>query len=370
MKSTGGRILFLFLVISALSFSGRAATVYFMQTGTSPTDVAALRALEAGGHTVILGVQAQQWNGTQADLNNFDAVVILNSHNASSGSMPRGGTSALIKYVFNGGGIVTGELFNANADRFNRHVGAEALLPVTAPQSNVAASTIYRQETPDPILNDGLPESFTFSLQNVFSAETSFTLRPDAIVFYSSSNGGGRANSPGFAGWNILNGKVLSFSTNITDTELASENYQRLLSNAVNWVTRTADIAVTKVASADTVPSGSNISYTITFSNNGPNPALPVTLTDELPAETTFQSLDVPAGWFCATPKIGEGGTITCTITTWNIYSTSIFTLVVNVNGKTPAGTIISNTVNVSAPAIDPNPDNNSATAAVTVTAP
>jgi uncharacterized repeat protein (TIGR01451 family) len=342
-----------------------------MLTGTSLTDVAVIRTLEAGGHTVVTGVQAQQWNGTQADLNDFDAVVILNSSNAASGSMPRGGTSALVKYVFNGGGIVTGELFNFNVDQANRHVGAEALMPVSnVPTGNFAVSTTYRQEVEDPILNDGLQESFTFSLRNVFRTESSFTARADAIVFYSSSNGGGRANSPGVVGWNILNGKVLSFSTNITDTELASDDYQRLLSNAVNWVTRQADIAVTKIASADTVRSGSNITYTITFTNNGPSPALPVTLTDELPAQTTFQSLEVPAGWSCDTPKIGETGTITCTITTWNIYSTSIFRLVVKVNDDTAGGTIINNTVDVNAPAIDPDPDNNSSTATVTVSTP
>jgi uncharacterized repeat protein (TIGR01451 family) len=303
-------------------------------------------------------------------------VVILNSFNAA-GSMPRGGTSALVNYVFNGGGIVTGELFNYNIHQANRHAGAEALMPVTVPQRNSVASTTYVRVTPDPIINDGLPETFTFSLQNVFGTESSFTTRDSiradgeaTIVFYSSTNGGGRPNSPGVVGWNILNGKVLSFSTNITDTELASEDYQRLLSNSVNWVTRQADIAVTKVASAGTVPRGSNIVYTITFSNNGPSPALPVTLTDDVPAQTTFQSLEVPAGWSCDTPNIGGTGTIACTISTWNIYSTSIFKLVVRVDGKTPEGTVINNTANVSWPGIDPNPDNNSATAAVTVTAP
>jgi len=342
-----------------------------MQTGTSSTDVAVINALVAGGHTVVLGVQAPQWDGTQADLNNFDAVVILNSFNWASVSMPRAGALALSKYVFNGGGLVTGEVFNWNVSAGNRHLEAGALMPVTAPTGNAAVSTTYSQVTSDPILNDGLPESFTFNLQLIGGLrESRFTTRGDAIVFYSSSNGGGQPNSPGVVGWNILNGKVLSFSTNITDTELAFDNYQRLFVNAVNWVTRQADIAVTKVASADTVPAGSNITYTIAFSNNGPSPALPVTLTDTLPDQTTFQSLDIPTGWSCATPKVGETGTITCTITTWNIYWTSSLSVVVKVNDGTPEGTVINNTVNVSWPGIDPNPDNNSATATVTVSAP
>ena len=370
MKWNAGKILC--LVILAFSFSGHAARVYLMPTGNAPADGAALRALMDGGHTVFFGVQAFQWDGTQADLNNdFDAVVILNSFNWASLSMPRAGILALDKFVFNGGGLVTGEVFNWNVSMGNRHVELGAVMPVSVITWSVASSTTYSQVTPDPILNDGLPASFTFNLQLIGNIrESSFNTRgPDAIVFYGSSTGGGRPGSPGIVGWNVFNGRVLSFSTNITDVELGSGDYKRLFVNAVNWVARQADIAVTKTASADTVPAGSNVIYTIAFSNNGPSPAIPVTLTDTLPDQTTFQSLTAPTGWSCGTPNVGETGTITCTISSWNIYWTSTLSLVVQVNADAPEGTIINNTATVSSPASDPIPDNNTATATVTVSA-
>ena len=370
MKWNAGKILC--LVILAFSFSGHAARVYLMPTGNAPADGAALRALMDGGHTVFFGVQAFQWDGTQVDLNNdFDAVVILNSFNWTSLSMPRAGILALNKFVFNGGGLVTGEVFNWNVSSGSRHVELGAVMPVAVVTYSAAPSTTYSQVTPDPILNDGLPTSFTFNLQLIGNIrESSFNTRgPDAIVFYSSSTGGGRPGSPGIVGWNVFNGRVLSFSTNITDVELGSGDYKRLFVNAVNWVARQADIAVTKTASADTVPAGSNITYTIAFSNNGPSPALPVTLTDTLPDQTTFQSLTAPTGWSCDTPNVGGTGTITCTISSWNIYWTSTLSLVVQVNADAPEGTIINNTATVSSPASDPIPDNNTATATVTVSA-
>ncbi len=258
LNKTISGVFSLVFVICLLSFnpcSVQAATVYLIPTGNSAADLAAFLALTGGGHTVTLGVEPHIWNGTQANLANFDAVVILNSFNITAGSMPLGGTTALVKYVSEGGGIATDGFFASNVvSPFNRrHPGVESLIPVTAPTFNTAASTTYDQVTAEPTINSGVPATFSFNLRTVSgSSEVSFDARPDLIVppdtviipastvFYSSSNGGGRANSPGLVGWNILMGKVLSFSTAITDTELASDDFKQLLVNAVNWVARPA----------------------------------------------------------------------------------------------------------------------------------
>jgi uncharacterized repeat protein (TIGR01451 family) len=74
-----------------------------------------------------------------------------------------------------------------------------------------------------------------------------------------------------------------------------------------------ADLSVVKSGPAS-VNVGTPIAYPIAVTNIGPNPGLSVTLTDVLPAGTTFVSLIAPGGWGCATPAVGGTGTVTCTI--------------------------------------------------------
>src|SRR3954464_9646622 len=71
-----------------------------------------------------------------------------------------------------------------------------------------------------------------------------------------------------------------------------------------------ADVGVAGPAS-DSAIAGTNLDYTITVSNDGPN-AADVSLADTLPAGTTFNSLDVGGGFTCTTPAVGAAGTPPC----------------------------------------------------------
>jgi uncharacterized repeat protein (TIGR01451 family) len=131
----------------------------------------------------------------------------------------------------------------------------------------------------------------------------------------------------------------------------------------INVVASPADMSVVKTgpasANASTV-----ISYTITATNGGPNPAINASLSDTIPAGTTFASVVAPGGWSCATPPANGTGTVTCTNSSMAVGS-AIFTL--NVNG--PAGTAtVSNTASVSSASTDNTPGNNSSTAVTNVT--
>lgn len=235
---------FFVLLVFAVSLSpGRAATVLLMSGADGISVTQTFVALTNGGHTVTPGPPPCDPGGTP-DLEQFDAVVILNSTDwmTCGGRMPLDRVTALIKFVANGGGVVTSERAAWWAMNQRTNAGIEAFMPVMAvPTWNTAASTTYTQDTPDDILNDSLSGSLTFDLRNVSGlSESSFDARSDATVFYRSSNGGGRADSPAVVGWGFLNGKVLSFSSHITGTELASDDFKQLLVNAVNWVARSA----------------------------------------------------------------------------------------------------------------------------------
>src|SRR5436309_13819527 len=60
-----------------------------------------------------------------------------------------------------------------------------------------------------------------------------------------------------------------------------------------------ADIAITADASADVVVTGSNVTYTLTVTNEGPDTAVGVVVTDALPDDVTFVSCDASGGGVC-----------------------------------------------------------------------
>ena len=128
-----------------------------------------------------------------------------------------------------------------------------------------------------------------------------------------------------------------------------------------------ADMAVTKTADADQAPAGSDVTYTITVYDNGPDNADNATLTDTLPSGTTFVSLSSPAGWTCSTPNVGSGGTVICTYPSLPVTGGDIFTLVVNIPSNTSPGTTFTNKATVSSTTFDPSDENNEASAATTV---
>lgn len=124
---------------------------------------------------------------------------------------------------------------------------------------------------------------------------------------------------------------------------------------ATTTVNAVADLAVTKTDSPDPVNLGSNVTYTIVVTNNGPSPATSVVLTDPLPAGVTFVSATAP----CAQ----AAGNVTCNLGTLNSGAASNISIVIT---PTAAGNL-SNTATVASAVTDPNNANNSATAATVV---
>ena len=128
--------------------------------------------------------------------------------------------------------------------------------------------------------------------------------------------------------------------------------------SATTTVLTSADIRVTKTDSTDPVlPSGTLI-YTITVTNDGPQTANNVVVTDTLPAGVTFSlsaadtTCDDTGGTLAGTAMVP-----TCTFASLASGSSEVFTYTVTVNGS--ASGIITNNVSVDADEADPNPGNN-----------
>jgi uncharacterized repeat protein (TIGR01451 family) len=122
-----------------------------------------------------------------------------------------------------------------------------------------------------------------------------------------------------------------------------------------------ADLLITKTDSPDPVNAGSNLTYTITLTNNGPNTATSVSATDTLPANLTFVSATATGGAVCTL----AAGTVTCTVA--SLANAASITATITVRPTAAAVPSVSNTANVTATEFDPNTADNSASATTTV---
>ena len=120
-------------------------------------------------------------------------------------------------------------------------------------------------------------------------------------------------------------------------------------------------------ASPNPVAPGGSLLYSITVTNNGSDPATGVTLSDILPAGTTFQSLSAPSGWTTTTPAVGATGTASATIASLAAGGSASFSLVVQVDPSAANGSSIEDTASVASTSTDPDSSNNSASRSVTV---
>ena len=133
-----------------------------------------------------------------------------------------------------------------------------------------------------------------------------------------------------------------------------------------------ADLQVTGNSdSPDPVLTGNNITYTINLINNGPDTAQTVTMTNAVPANTTFVSVVTPGGW-SRTDSVAVGGTGNIVFSKASVASaeTAAFQVVVKVNLNTGGQTITDNAVAASAVTTDPTPGNETGTATTLVHQP
>ncbi|MFN3649531.1 MAG: hypothetical protein ACK47B_08095 [Armatimonadota bacterium] len=229
------------LLVCAFLFRGHAAsalggepalTVYVLRSGSAEQDGAVEAALQEAGYSVTMGVPTPVWDGTSADLTAFDVVVLLNSYNWISTEMPSAGQRALMSYVAGGGGLITAEWLMWNVYRSGAASGLAPALPATTSSYVAAVEPItYTRAAADPVLDEGVADSFTFAPNDVFGSESTLKPKQGATVFYQS----GGASGAGVLGWDYREGRVLSFSTFISQAELAHPDYRRLFRNGVRW---------------------------------------------------------------------------------------------------------------------------------------
>ncbi|MCL4295825.1 MAG: S8 family serine peptidase [Anaerolineae bacterium] len=117
-----------------------------------------------------------------------------------------------------------------------------------------------------------------------------------------------------------------------TGSSINTGNQTVPLLRVQEFFTTDADLAITKSDNPDPVQAGSQLTYTIVVTNNGPATANGVVVTDTLDANTTFVSSSLGAA--CT----HSSGVVTCNLGGLTPGQSTSFTITVNVSATAPTG--------------------------------
>ncbi len=175
---------------------------------------------------------------------------------------------------------------------------------------------------------------------------------------------------PGIVPGTITNTATVTAPAGVTDTNPTNNSASDTDTVASDVETNT-DLVVTKTEDQDTVLAGDNLTYTITVANAGNFSAQNVTLTDTIPADTTFVSATQTSGTtFTVIGPAGPGGTIIASAPTLAAGTSATFQIVVNVNNTAVGGEQITNTAVVTSSTGETSQTNNTSSVTATVEQP
>ncbi len=242
-----------------------------------------------------------------------------------------------------------------NVDNSTVSAGGTAVFDILVTNAGPSDATGVR-------VSDAIPAGLTF--QSISNASGSFT-----------TNGGTAGNPLVVTIGSVPSGTTQSFriitsigATQTTDiTNVSTVTGNEVETNATNNTDDalvdlpSSDLRISKTDSPDPVSAGGTLTYTITVTNDGPDAAQGVQVTDPLPTGVTFVSGNVGGDAtrvaFNATTR-----TVTANIGTLANGAVSTITVVVTVGSATTGP--LSNVATVTAtPNTDSNPNNNTSTA-------
>jgi uncharacterized repeat protein (TIGR01451 family) len=224
-----------------------------------------------------------------------------------------------------------------------------------------AATPVFTQATPPNTTFQSVTPAAGWTCTNPAVGGTGTITCTDGSNFANAATATFIVNVTVNAG--VTDGSTISASANITSTTSDSNAANNTATSNVT-VSAPADLSISQTASAPVVAAGANVVYTIVVTNNGPNLSQNVVFFENIPANTTFQSIGtVPVGWACTTPGVGGTTPINCSIASLANAGTATFTVTLKVNAGTAAETAIQNVTSVTSnTTTDPAASNNTST--------
>ncbi len=313
--------------------------------------------------------------GTRADgstplPNSSDGVLILNAANnnpiggaANEGNIIAFNSGAGVKVETGTGNSIQSNSIFSNG-RLGIDLGTTGVTPNDLGDADTGANDL--QNFPVLTLSNGAAgggvnvqgtlnstASSTFTLHFYANASCDASGNGEGQTFLGSATATTAAN--GNATFNVTVSGSASPGQAITATATNSQGNTSELSACVTY--GAADIAITKTAATDTIV-GSNVTYTINVTNNGPDPASSISVTDNLPSSLTFVSCSSTGGGVCG----GSGNNRTVSFSSLASGATATININATLNCSVANGTNVSNTASVTSVERDPVSGNNSST--------
>jgi len=151
----------------------------------------------------------------------------------------------------------------------------------------------------------------------------------------------------------VTNTATVTPAADFTDSDGTGNN----TASDTDTLNPSADLSVVKDAAQQAL-ADTDLTYTITVTNYGPSDAQGVTLSDPLPAGTTFVSQSQASG--PAFTLANTSGSITDTIASLPAGAEAVFSVVAHIGAGVAVGTNLENTATIGSVTVDPEPANNS----------
>jgi uncharacterized repeat protein (TIGR01451 family) len=164
-------------------------------------------------------------------------------------------------------------------------------------------------------------------------------------------------------------GTVIENSASVLSDSTPDPNQANNFASASTPVSgpASANLAVSMTATPDEVTAGGTITYTITALNNGPNPAIDLSISNPIPTGTSFVTATASTGGTVTAPSGAAGSVIVSWPGTTAVGETRTATVVLRVNTTAAVGTIITNRATATSGSLDGDLSNNTAQATATV---
>ncbi|MET0649710.1 MAG: VWA domain-containing protein [Pyrinomonadaceae bacterium] len=220
---------------------------------------------------------------------------------------------------------------------------------VTRPNGSSVAIALADDGSPatgDAVAGDG-----TYSARfNQYNGNGTYTFDVTAVVF----------NGRTYRGEDIFD---FAASNESPVSRFQRSSNTTAVVTGVPAVSGSANLSITKtVAPNGVVAAGTELTYTLTVNNAGPDAATSVVVSDNLPLTTSFVSCASTGSGVCG----GSGNNRTVTFSSLASGASATITLKTQVGASVPDGTTIENTATISSPVDDPNSSNNIVSATVT----
>jgi uncharacterized repeat protein (TIGR01451 family) len=257
------------------------------------------------------------------------------------------------------------------ADQFDPDTGNNSdNITVTPQQADLALSKTVSDATPNvgdtitftvTLTNHGPDPATNVTVEDLLPAGLALVSATESQGAYDGATGRWTVGEvgPSVPATLTLQATVLSPSAQTNTATIShSDQFDPVPGNNTASVTATpqqADLLVTKTVSNPTPNVGDTITYTITLTNAGPDPATGVTVQDTLPSDVAFVSATPSQGTYDPATGVWTVGTVAVGVA--QAQTLTITATVINDDPGTNTATISA------ADQFDPNPANNTATA-------